>query len=61
MKIRTPTNTCIICQDNGEPIITATGTSTYKAVRRMRKFIEDMIAEKSQLDTQTVTLTLPPP
>ncbi|MFA6132649.1 MAG: hypothetical protein WC869_01380 [Phycisphaerae bacterium] len=52
MKIRTPDCECIICQDNGEPIIKAVDRrGTYFAIKRMRQFIDAKIAEDKERET----------
>lgn len=49
MKIRTPEGRCIICKDNGEPIITSYGPTTYHAIKRLR-ILCDMLLEEKKLD-----------
>jgi hypothetical protein len=36
VKIRTPAGQCIICHDNGEPIVRAVDETTLLAIRRTR-------------------------
>lgn len=49
MKIRTPDCECIICHDNGEPIIKAVDRrGTYFAIKRLRQFIDAFEKEKAE-------------
>ena len=45
MKIRTPEGRCMICKDNGEPIITSYGPTTYHAIKRLRMFCDARLKE----------------
>lgn len=49
MKIRTPDCECIICHDNGEPIIKAVDRrGTYFAIKRLRQFMDAWDTEKKE-------------
>jgi hypothetical protein len=48
VKIRTPAGQCIICHDNGEPIVRAVDETTFLAIRRMRRFIDRLHHEQEQ-------------
>lgn len=53
MKIRTPNCACIICHDNGEPIIQAVDQrGTYYAIKKLRQLIDAIEAEKQAAPTQ---------
>lgn len=49
MKIRTPEGRCMICKDNGEPIITSYGPTTYHAIKRLRVLCDTLLEEREKM------------
>lgn len=58
MKIRTPNNECIICEDNGRPIIRSFDPrGTYFAIKNMRKLFDALIEDKEKEKALTCQTT----
>jgi hypothetical protein len=53
MKIRTPEGRCMVCKDNGEPIITSYGPTTYHAIKRLRVLCDTLLEEREKKSKET--------
>lgn len=54
MKIRTPNCECIICHDDGRPIIRSRDArGTYFAIKKMRQLLDAIAAEQTAPPTKT--------
>jgi len=45
MKIRLPAGQCAVYDDNGRPVIRAVDVTTYRAIVRLRQFIDNRLQE----------------